>query len=140
MPYDVLIVDDSGSMRKVIKKVLQLSGFQVGECLEAANGRDALKVLARHEVDLILSDINMPEMNGVDLLRVLRRQAQWHDLPVVFITTETSETALKEALALGAKGYLRKPFRPESILSLLTEIMGEPDGFEVASDNEGCDF
>lgn len=140
MAYNVLIVDDSASMRKIIRKTLSLSGFQVGTCVEAANGKEALEMLPQHPVDLVLSDINMPEMNGVEFLWQLRQDARWKRLPVVMITTETSEAIVKEAIELGARGYLRKPFRPEQIRSCLSEIMGEPNAEELARDDEGCDF
>lgn len=140
MPFNVLIVDDSKSMRKVIKKILHLSGLQIGESLEAANGREALEVLERHWVDLILSDIHMPVMDGFGLLRALKENEMWKDLPVVFVTTEANEERLKEVLVLGARGYVRKPFRPEDIRPLLARIMGADYEFRVASSDEGCDF
>lgn len=140
MAYDVLIVDDSASMRKIIRKTLILSGFQVGTCVEAANGKEALEVLGQHAVDLVLSDVNMPEMNGVEFLWALHQDPHWRDLPVIMITTESSENVISEAMELGARGYLRKPFRPEQIRSRLTAIMGEPDAKDMAGDDEGCDF
>ena len=140
MPFNVLIVDDSKSMRKVIKKILHLSGLQIGESLEASNGREALEVLESHWVDLILSDIHMPVMDGFGLLRALKENEMWKDLPVVFVTTEANEERLKEVLVLGARGYVRKPFRPEDIRPLLARIMGADHEFRVASSDEGCDF
>ena len=140
MPYNILIVDDSGSMRKVIKKVLTLSGFKMGECLEAGNGQEALDVLEDHWVDLILSDIHMPVMDGFGLLRALRQKEGWTDLPVVLITTESNEDRIKEAMSLGARGYVRKPFRPEEIRAYLQQIMGETDGYQVAAGDDECDF
>ncbi|HOV85474.1 MAG TPA: response regulator [Syntrophobacteraceae bacterium] len=140
MPYNVLIVDDSRSMREVIKKVLRLSGFQIGDCLEAGNGEEALSVLANHWVDVILSDIHMPVMDGFGLLQALTAQEDLRDVPVVLITTESSHSRLKEALALGARGYLRKPFRPEEVRALLAQIMGETDGSQAGNVDQGCDF
>jgi len=140
MPYNILIVDDSGSMRKVIKKILHISGFKMGECLEACNGREALEVLENNWVDLILSDIHMPEMDGFGLLRALREKDGWSDLPVVLITTESNEDRIREAMSLGARGYVRKPFRPEEIRAYLHQIMGDTDGYQVATGDEECDF
>ncbi|NLI82497.1 MAG: response regulator [Deltaproteobacteria bacterium] len=140
MPYNILIVDDSRSMRKVIRKVLDLSGFQMGECVEAGNGREALELLESHWIDLVLSDIHMPVMDGIGFIRALRNNQSWSDLPVVFITTESNEDRLQEAMDLGAKGYIRKPFQPEEIRSLLCQIMGESDGVPRAFSDEGCDF
>lgn len=140
MAYNILIVDDSRTMRQVIKKALSLSGLKVGECLEAGNGREALEVLANSWVDLILSDIHMPVMDGFGLLRALGEDDSWRDLPVVMITTEANEQRLQEAMSLGAKGYIRKPFTPENIRSFLSRIMGEKDETTDMDNDEGCDF
>lgn len=140
MAYNILIVDDSRSMRKVIKKILHISGFQVGDFLEASNGREALSRLEEHWVDLILTDIHMPVMNGIELIRVLRENKLWRDIPVIFITTEPNEEALREAMDLGAKGYIRKPFHPETIRSFLTETLGENDQHGTSDSDERCDF
>ena len=140
MSYNILIVDDSRSMRRVIRKVLDLSGFQIGECLEAGNGQEALDVLENHWIDLVLSDIHMPVMDGLGFIRAVRSSNSWTDLPVVFITTESNEDCLREVMALGAKGYIRKPFQPEEIRSLLCQIMGEANGDARSISDEGCDF
>lgn len=140
MPYNVLIVDDSKSMRNVIMKVIKHSGFQMGECWEAGNGQEALDVLENQWVDLILSDIHMPVMDGFGLLRALKERENLRDLPVVLITTESNQDRIQEALDLGAKGYIRKPFRPEEICKLLRQIMGETDDYQVAASDEECDF
>jgi two-component system, chemotaxis family, chemotaxis protein CheY len=140
MAYNILIVDDSRTMRQVIKKALSLSGLKVGECLEAGNGREALEVLANSWIDLILSDIHMPIMDGFGLLQALREEESWHDLPVVMITTEANEQRLQEAMSLGARGYIRKPFTPENIRSFLSRVMGEKDEATDMDNDEGCDF
>jgi len=140
MSYNILIVDDSRTMRQVIKKALSLSGFRVGECLEAGNGREALEVLSRAWVDLILSDIHMPEMDGFGLLQALREDDNWQDLPVVMITTEANEQRLQQAMALGARGYIRKPFTPEHIRSFLAHVMGDRVDDAILDNDEGCDF
>jgi two-component system chemotaxis response regulator CheY len=140
MSYNILIVDDSRSMRRVIRKVLDLSGFQIGECLEAGNGQEALDVLENHWIDLVLSDIHMPVMDGYGFIRAVRSNNSWTDLPVVFITTESNEDRLHEVMELGAKGYIRKPFQPEEIRSLLCQVMGEANGNARSISDEGCDF
>lgn len=140
MSYRVLIVDDSRTMRNVIKKALLLSGFQMEECLEAGNGQEALDVLDHHWVDLILADIHMPVMDGFDLLKALSSQETFSDLPVVMITTEANESRLQEAMGLGARGYIRKPFSPEKIRSFLLSVLGEKDDCRMPADNQGCDF
>lgn len=140
MSYNVLIVDDSRSMRKVLLKTLQLSGFKIGECLEASNGQEALDLLDGKWVDLILSDIHMPVMDGFGFIRALREREICKDTPIVFVTTEASETRLRELMDLGASGYIRKPFMPEEIGLLLCRIMGETDDGKMGISSEGCDF
>lgn len=140
MSYNVLIVDDSKSMRKVIAKTLQLSGFQIGECLEASNGQEALDLLDGKWVDLILSDIHMPVMDGFGFIHSLRERDLCRDTPVVFVTTEANESRLNELITLGASGYIRKPFKPEEIGAILCRVMGESDDFRMGSSTEGCDF
>ena len=126
MAYNVLIVDDSNTMRKVILKALTLSGFNLGDCLEAGNGQEALTVLDSHWVDLILTDLNMPVMNGWDLVHRLKENPTLAEIPVVLITTEGSETRLRELFELGIKDYIQKPFHPETLRDVLTRILEKP--------------
>ncbi|MCX7822277.1 MAG: response regulator [Syntrophobacterales bacterium] len=139
MAYNILIVDDSNSMRKVIRKVLQISGFKVGEIFEASNGEEALKVLNSKWVDIILSDIHMPVMDGYQFLSELRRREEFKDIPVVLITTEGDENKLQKAMSMGAQGYIRKPFEPDQIREYLKGIMGEPV-YAMGGIDEGSDF
>jgi two-component system, chemotaxis family, chemotaxis protein CheY len=140
MSYNVLIVDDSKSMRRVIIKTLQLSGFNVGEYIEASNGQEALDQIEGKWIDLILSDIHMPIMDGFEFIRCLRENEMHKDTPVIFVTTEASEVRLNLLMSLGARGYIRKPFRPEEIGVLLSEVMGESDDRAMGTSPEGCDF
>ncbi len=123
MAYNILIVDDSQTMRKIIQKSVVLSGFELGECWEAGNGREALEMLNSRMVDLILADLNMPVMSGLEMLREPQRDEKRRGIPVILITTEGSEKRLEEAHALGIKGYIQKPFHPEAIRDVLTRIM-----------------
>jgi two-component system chemotaxis response regulator CheY len=125
MGYSILIVDDSQTMRKVIRKSVVISGFDLGDCWEAGNGQEALDMLKAHAVNLILADLNMPVMDGLEMLRNLNKDEIHRGIPVVLITTEGSEKRLEEAYSLGIKGYLQKPFHPEAIRDLLTQIMEE---------------
>jgi len=125
MSFNVLVVDDSPPMRQVIKKVIQISGFDVGELLEAGNGKEALKVLSSNWVDVILLDIHMPEMDGIEMLRRLSEEDLWKRIPVIVVTTEGREQVIEEAKRLGAKGYVKKPFNPEQIKEILMSVMGK---------------
>ncbi len=142
MAFNVLIVDDSSTMRAVIKRTINISGFKVGEFWEASDGIEALKILNENWVDLVLSDINMPNMNGMELISKMKADSMMKSIPVVMVTTESSEKRIKECMEIGAAGYIKKPFLPEDIKTALNKIMGEPE--DGHSDNEeefeGLDF
>ena len=124
MAYNVLIVDDSQTMRKVIRKSVTLSGFDLGDCWEAGDGLEALEVVKTHTIDLILSDLNMPRMTGLEMVKKLSEDEVHQRIPVILITTDGSEKRLEEARTVGVKGYLQKPFQPEAIRELLNRIVG----------------
>jgi len=111
----VLIVDDSSVMRKIIERSLRQTGIEIENVIEADNGIDALTIMREQHVDLVISDINMPKMDGLEFLR------QWHDadparrVPILMVTTEGSEAKVLEAISLGAKGYIRKPFTSDQV-------------------------
>ena len=114
-PARVLIVDDSSVMRKIVGRSLRQAGLDVLQVLEASNGSEALSLVRENPLDLILSDINMPVMDGMEFVRQLRGLESAQQTPVVMITTEAGEAHVVQALSLGASGYIRKPFTPEQI-------------------------
>ena len=118
-----LIVDDSSVMRKIIERSLRQAGVDLEQVLEASNGLEGLAVLRDNVVDLILSDINMPAMDGLEFVRNLRTVPNAAGVPVVMITTEGSEARVVEALSSGARGYIRKPFTPEQIKERVLPLM-----------------
>ena len=136
MAYNVLVVDDSLPMRAVIKKTLKASGFDVGQFFDAGNGKEALAVLKQEWLDLVLTDYNMPDMNGMELISRMKGDEVLRSIPVVVITTEGSQQRVKEFLEKGAADYIKKPFTPEEIRNKLTRIMGET-GYAEASPNNG---
>ncbi len=141
MAFNVLIVDDSSSMRSVLRKTLEMSGFDIGEIFEAANGLEALAVLDNEWADVILTDVHMPEMDGFSFLKALHKQDVVSETPVVIVTTEGREERIKELLSLGAKVWIQKPFRPEQIKKTLMDVLGL--GNEEAGDKDAldrCDF
>ncbi|HTO70333.1 MAG TPA: response regulator [Myxococcota bacterium] len=120
----VLVVDDSATMRKIIVKGLREAGFSDLDFAEAPDGASALEALRKQEFDLVLSDINMPGMDGLALVRCVRDEALGGaDLPIVMITTEGGLERVQEALAAGANDYLRKPFTPEQLQKKLTPFV-----------------
>jgi two-component system chemotaxis response regulator CheY len=110
-----LIVDDSSVMRKIVERALRQAGIPLGMVLEASSGKEGLDVLRREKVQLILSDINMPLMDGLEFLRTLRGERLAEGVPVVMITTESSEEHVRQAIVAGAQGYLRKPFTADQV-------------------------
>ena len=123
MRLNVLIVDDSPAMRTFIRRVLELSGIEVDQCLSAGEGNEAMAVLERNWVDLILTDINMPGMNGEELVRRLAAHPVWSTIPVVVVSTDATDTRVRQMLSLGAKGYVKKPFLPETIRQELEQVL-----------------
>ena len=120
----VLIVDDSSVMRKIVERSLRQAGLELEEVREAGNGAEALAEVQSCAFDLILSDINMPAMDGLEFLRGLANIPAAKGVPVVMITTEGSEARVVEALSVGAKGYIRKPFTPEQVKERVTPLLG----------------
>ena len=110
-----LIVDDSSVMRKIVERSLRQAGLDPLVVFEAGSGTDGLELLKTQQVELILSDINMPSMDGLESLRQLRAQNLAPGVPVVMITTESSEEHVKQAILSGAQGYIRKPFTAEQV-------------------------
>lgn len=142
MAYNVLVVDDSLPMRSVIKKTVKASGFKVGRFFDASNGKEALHILGEEWLDLVLTDYNMPDMNGLELLTRMKKDEILKSIPVVVITTEGSQQRLNEFLEMGAAAYVRKPFTPEEIRTKLNAIMGETEHGKGNSEDgdEGLDF
>jgi len=115
MSIRALIVDDSSVMRKIVERCLRQAGMDLGQVHEASNGAEALALVNENTFDLILSDINMPVMDGLEFIRHLKELENGKNIPIVMITTEGGEKSVLEALSLGAKGYIRKPFTPDQV-------------------------
>lgn len=110
-----LIVDDSSVMRKIVERALRQAGLDAMKVQEAGNGAEGLEMLRASTFDLILSDINMPSIDGLEFVRQIKIQNLAPGVPVVMITTESSEEHVKQAIAAGARAYIRKPFTPEQV-------------------------
>jgi len=120
---NVLVVDDSAAIRKILVRVLAQTDLPIGQIHEAGDGMEALKKLESNSVGLVLADINMPNMDGLQLLNRLQASSEWKDVPVIMITTEGSPARVLEAVQLGAKGYVRKPFTVEQIKEKISTCM-----------------
>lgn len=122
MALDILVVDDSAAIRKILQRVLRQTGMAINEIHEAGDGQQALNVLQGQKVNLVLTDINMPNMDGLQLLAAIKASAAWAPIPVVMITTEGGEARVAEAAKLGAIGYVRKPFNADQIKERLAGL------------------
>lgn len=122
MPKTILTVDDSASMRQMIKMTLSGAGYQI---LEAADGAQGLAAARGAKIDMVLTDLNMPVMDGVALVRALRKLPTLTGVPIILVTTESDADKKAEAKAAGATGWITKPFQPEQLLSLAKKVLGQ---------------
>lgn len=142
MALDVLVVDDSAMMRAIIIKTLRLSKLPIGNIFEAANGEEGLRVLDDKAVDLLLVDINMPVMNGYEMIDRVRQNPKTAKLPIVVVSTESSETRIEMVQRKGA-GFIHKPFNPETIGETVRRVIGVIDEQQIAASplqGRGPDF
>ena len=129
MSQDVLIVDDSAVIRQMVKKTMGMAGLKLGAVYEAGNGIEALATLSDHEIAVMLVDINMPTMNGIQLLTRMKANERLRHIPIVIVSTEGSKQRIKELQDIGVFGYVRKPFQPEQLRDVLTPLLGvQEDG------------
>ena len=124
MSFRVLIVDDSPVMRAFIRRIIVLSGLDGAGFLEASDGQEALRLLSAEWVDVVLTDINMPRMDGEEFVRRLAADDMLKSLPVVIVSTDGTECRMRQMLALGARGYVKKPFMPETLREELERVLG----------------
>jgi two-component system chemotaxis response regulator CheY len=123
MAMNILIVDDSSLTRKAIRRTIGMIDLEIGEIFEAENGSLALKVMDESRIDLVLADLNMPEMGGIEMIQRMRSTETTRSIPVVIISTESSMARIKELLSQGVKDYLHKPFAPEEFRNIISHTM-----------------
>ena len=121
MTKTIITVDDSSSIRQMIRFTLTSEGYKV---LEAVDGVDALEKLTMNQVDMVLTDLNMPNMDGIEFIKNLRAQQNFKFVPIVFITTESQQEKKTEGREAGATGWIVKPFKPEHLLSVIKKLIG----------------
>ncbi len=119
----VLIIDDSSVMRKIVERSLRQAGLKLDRVMEADNGADALNMVQGGAIDLIFSDINMPKMDGIEFLRQVRATEGAKAIPILMITTDGTEPKVLEAISLGARGYIRKPFSSDQVRQQVAEVL-----------------
>ena len=137
MSTNVLIVDDSAVMRDMIRRAIAMAGLDVAEVYEAANGIEAYAQLAEHAIGVVILDINMPVMNGLQFLERISDDERLKDIPVVVASTASSEPRIEQMVANGARGFVRKPFHPEQLRDVLAPLTGVQAAPAGAGDSAG---
>ena len=123
MSKTLMIVDDSATMRKIIMRTVRMSGLEFDSTEEAGNGAEALEKLKSGSVDIVLCDINMPEMSGTEMVKQARQLPNCKETKIIMVSTESSEDLIKGIMADGANGYITKPFTPEKFQEQLSPFM-----------------
>ena len=142
MSLNILIVDDSAVMRALIRKTIGLCGLPLGEVHQAANGLDGIRVIEQHRIDLVLVDINMPVMSGMEMVELLRSKPETKNLPVLVVSTDGSESRVEMILSQGA-GFVHKPFTPEILRDKILQTTGATHAKSVEASTlsgDGPDF
>lgn len=119
MSKRVMAVDDSATVRQVLQMTLEGAGYEV---VEAVDGKDAVDKLAGDKVDMMVTDLNMPNMDGIDLIRHVRQTPGCRFMPIIMLTTESQPEKKQEGKAAGASGWIVKPFKPEQLLAVVRMI------------------
>jgi two-component system chemotaxis response regulator CheY len=126
--YRILVVDDSPVSRRMVRRAVEMSGLDVGEIIEASNGKEALAAIANSWVDVVLADINMPVMNGAEMVAEMAKTDFMSVTPVVIISSEQGKERMEAMKAMGVSAYLPKPFRPEQIKEVVGGLLRERKG------------
>ena len=124
MAYNILIVDDSATTRAMIRRTIQLAQVPVANLFEAADGQQALEVLENVRVDLVLADLNMPLMDGIEMTQRMRGCEETRDTPVVVVSADPNARHHEALKTAGIQGYVRKPFTPESVRDVINTVLG----------------
>jgi two-component system chemotaxis response regulator CheY len=132
MAVNLLIVDDSGVMRSMIKKSVQMSGLQIGEIHQAANGREGLNALDQHWIDLVITDINMPVMTGEEMIGQMHDRPDLKTIPTIVVSTEGSQTRIERLKRKGLR-FIHKPFSPEMLRDTVKDVLGSEVFYEPSA-------
>ncbi len=127
MSFNILIVDDSKTIRSVIKKTIQIAEVPVGEIFEATNGEEGLQQMKDNWIDLVFADINMPVMTGIEMIEKMDADQILEKMPVIIVSTEGSKTRIEELFKKGVRAYIRKPITPEMLRNVVKDVMGDYD-------------
>ncbi|HOY64079.1 MAG TPA: response regulator [bacterium] len=140
MAYNILVVDDSAIIRKMVTRTIHMAHLPVGDIYQAENGRDALGILGANWIDLVLADINMPVMDGMAMLESMHNDEVMKNVPVIIVSTEGSETKIEKLWQTGMKAFVKKPFMPETIREVIQNVLGEWEDDEAEADTSADSF
>lgn len=126
MTLNLLVVDDSSVMRRIILRSLKEAGITIGEFLEASNGYEGLSHLVDKKIDVVLCDLNMPEMDGLEFIQRVKELSLPQPVPIILITALATDRRVHEGLNCGARDYILKPFTPEALLEKIKSVLAEP--------------
>ena len=124
MAHNILIVDDSSLTRAAIKRIVDMVDIEIDQVFEAGDGRQAFEILDNNTVDLVLADLNMPEMGGIEMVNKMKETDNYAQIPVIVVSTESSAIRIKELLDKGIQDYLHKPFTPEEFRAIIAKNLG----------------
>jgi two-component system, chemotaxis family, chemotaxis protein CheY len=124
MSYAILVADDSAIVRTMVRKAIGMAGLDVGEVHEAADGQEALELLGRTWIDIVFADINMPRMNGLELVRRMRATPALQATPIVIVSSDRTRAHIDELERNGVRAYVKKPFRPEQFRDVVDGLLG----------------
>lgn len=127
MSYSILIVDDSPIIRGMVRKSLDMSGLELANIFEASNGVEALQVLSDEWIDIVFADLNMPKMNGIEMVDKMAEDSVLVTTPVIIISSERNKTVIEELHQKGIKAYMKKPFRPENLRDVVQDVLKRVD-------------
>jgi len=120
MANKIMSVDDAASIRQLVSFTLRKEGYEV---IEACNGKDAIQKLENIDVNMVVTDLNMPEMNGIELIKALRANPKYHFIPIIMLTTESQTGVKQEGKAAGATGWIVKPFQPQQLINVVKKVL-----------------
>jgi len=140
MSFNILIADDSSSLRKVLIKTIKMCNIGQTDFFQANNGAEALETLKKEWIDIVLTDLNMPIMDGYTFIAQVRKNEMFQSIPIVVVTSETREKELSAIKDTDTQGIITKPFQPEEIKRMLFQLLNVEENYDSNSDTEAYDF
>ena len=140
MAYSILLVDDSSVAIRIMKKIIKLSGLPMGNIFTAQNGKTAIDILSKNKIDIILTDLNMPVMDGFTFIETVKNIPELSNIPIVIVSTEGRDEYIIKGIKLGASNYIRKPFKPEQIKDIIQKTLDITSNLSDFQSSDELDF